>query len=283
MTKARQSKTGFTLIELLVVIAIIAILAAILFPVFAQAREKARQTSCLSNMKELGLGILMYTNDYDSHYPGAGGGCFEALFAGCGQETPTPTGQWQWVIQPYVKNWQMYLCPSDPRFPNIAVSYVYNNWGLTLDNGGPAENSGRNEAATVTPATIAALVEGGNTGWSPNGTAAQVAGSQETDDFTLWTQWNRITHDEPDWNHSDKSPRHGDGRNVTWTDGHAKYVQTYSYCTNFAKQTGNKLTWANIDNGHSPGHIGSTGQPGWDIDFGEPNPAAGCPNPEIPE
>ena len=66
-----RSNRGFTLIELLVVIAIIAILAAILFPVFAQAREKARQTSCLSNMKQVGLGLLMYTQDYDEQFPRA--------------------------------------------------------------------------------------------------------------------------------------------------------------------------------------------------------------------
>src|SRR5450432_535955 len=66
-----RTKTGFTLIELLVVIAIIAVLAAILFPVFAQAREKARQTSCLSNMKQLGLGFAMYTQDYGERLPSA--------------------------------------------------------------------------------------------------------------------------------------------------------------------------------------------------------------------
>ncbi len=66
-----QRKSGFTLIELLVVIAIIAILAAILFPVFAQAREQARKTTCLSNLKQLGLGLFMYAQDYDETFPGA--------------------------------------------------------------------------------------------------------------------------------------------------------------------------------------------------------------------
>lgn len=67
--KPLQSRSGFTLIELLVVIAIIAILAAILFPVFAQAREKARSASCLSNTKQLGLGLVMYVQDYDETFP----------------------------------------------------------------------------------------------------------------------------------------------------------------------------------------------------------------------
>jgi prepilin-type N-terminal cleavage/methylation domain-containing protein len=72
MFHIRKSNKGFTLIELLVVIAIIAILAAILFPVFAQAREKARQTSCLSNCKQIGLSLQMYAQDYDETLPNAG-------------------------------------------------------------------------------------------------------------------------------------------------------------------------------------------------------------------
>jgi prepilin-type N-terminal cleavage/methylation domain-containing protein/prepilin-type processing-associated H-X9-DG protein len=90
---------GFTLIELLVVIAIIAILAAILFPVFAQAREKARQTACLSNTKQLALGVFMYAQDYDETLP----------VAGYNQQC---RGRWQWQIYPYVKNEQMFTCPN---------------------------------------------------------------------------------------------------------------------------------------------------------------------------
>jgi prepilin-type N-terminal cleavage/methylation domain-containing protein/prepilin-type processing-associated H-X9-DG protein len=96
-----QRKNGFTLIELLVVIAIIAILAAILFPVFAQAREKARQTSCLSNGKQIGLSLLMYVQDYDEIFP--------MLWQNW------PNGTWASAVLPYIKNLQIFTCPSRPN------------------------------------------------------------------------------------------------------------------------------------------------------------------------
>ena len=92
-------KKGFTLIELLVVIAIIAILAAILFPVFAKAREKARQSSCLSNMKQIGLGGLQYAQDFD-----------EIMISGSGYQGTSQN--WQLKIDPYIKNKQILMCPS---------------------------------------------------------------------------------------------------------------------------------------------------------------------------
>ncbi len=101
-----MARRGFTLIELLVVIAIIAILAAILFPVFARAREKARQASCLSNMKQLGLACIMYLQDNDGRYPGT---------YWDGPPPPPWNGTWRYwsdLIQPYVKNRQCFYCPS---------------------------------------------------------------------------------------------------------------------------------------------------------------------------
>jgi len=119
-------RRGFTLIELLVVIAIIAILAAILFPVFARAREKARQSSCLSNVKQLQLGILMYVQDYDETF------CI----------ANNANGKWYALIAPYLKNQQILICPSiitkNPGYGwNIRGGNSASNTatGLYLNNG----------------------------------------------------------------------------------------------------------------------------------------------------
>ncbi|MFO7947975.1 MAG: DUF1559 domain-containing protein [Armatimonadota bacterium] len=101
-------RKGFTLIELLVVIAIIAILAAILFPVFARAREKARQSSCLSNMKQIGLSIQMYIQDYDERLPRSLG------YYNSDNKASNPQDlYWYEATEPYIKNEQILLCPSE--------------------------------------------------------------------------------------------------------------------------------------------------------------------------
>lgn len=129
---------GFTLIELLVVIAIIAILAAILFPVFARARENARRTSCLSNLKQIGLGTMQYLQDYDERFPppldGPWGGPYKT------QNTPGTPGSvfttsdgnpgsnwvsWMDMIFPYVKSVQLFVCPSATASRDTP-SYAYN-------------------------------------------------------------------------------------------------------------------------------------------------------------
>lgn len=124
-----KSRKGFTLIELLVVIAIIAILAAILFPVFAQAREKARAISCLSNMKQLGLGLYQYSQDYDEQL-------IKNYYAfpsdpanGWGSNGPVYY-RWTHAVQPYIKNIGIMACPSSQYFNNSA----YYTWS-TSDTG----------------------------------------------------------------------------------------------------------------------------------------------------
>ena len=118
---------GFTLIELLVVIAIIAILASILFPVFARAREKARESSCMSNEKQIGLAIHMYSTDYDELMPIA---CYKPItdpaYPGCPGLKD--------VIMPYVKNTQVFRCPSDKGdyWKNEGTSYDYGTDGFAF-------------------------------------------------------------------------------------------------------------------------------------------------------
>lgn len=105
---------AFTLIELLVVIAIIAILAAIIFPVFATAREKARQTACMSNLNQVGLALLQYTQDYDETWP---------LATTYGAKYPTYWSS-SLVIGPYTKSWQVYQCPSDQIDQTSYAKYI---------------------------------------------------------------------------------------------------------------------------------------------------------------
>ncbi len=114
---------GFTLIELLVVIAIIAILAAILFPVFARAREKARQSSCLSNVKQLSLGVLMYAQDNDEQLPYGQGGpdVWWDLFS----HLAYPTATLRSPLEPYIKNNQIAICPSRTNECGYGWSYSH--------------------------------------------------------------------------------------------------------------------------------------------------------------
>ncbi len=147
-----RTKSGFTLIELLVVIAIIAILAAILFPVFAQVREKARQTSCESNMKQLGLAFVQYSQDYDeampvpfSFYPGQG---------------------WAATIYPYDKSAGVFGCPSDGTAPSVGFSpesYAFNTNLYPQNSAWDTYWSGRNSfgklANYTAPASTVELFE----------------------------------------------------------------------------------------------------------------------------
>jgi len=163
---------GFTLIELLVVIAIIAILAAILFPVFAKAREAARKTQCVSNLRQMGTALLMYAQDYDETYP-------NRRFASAASPKGDDVYSWRTVIQPYVKNRQLFTCPSNPSNqtastdPSFKISYAGNfNYGdqprpgspqvfSVLGNGlfGNSLSPGVSMAAVPAPSQLISVVE----------------------------------------------------------------------------------------------------------------------------
>lgn len=185
-------RRGFTLIELLVVIAIIAILAAILFPVFAKAREKARQASCLSNVKQLGLAILQYVQDYDETFPITGWPNTESVTWPNG--TVTFTNPWFLKVYPYTKNIQVFNCPS--------ASY---KWAGEVSTG---LQTGMNGTMCGVACTLGSVVYPAQTLLVADtaGTAAYVfLNTYRTD------RW--ITN------------RHNEGANLGFTDGHAKWLK----------------------------------------------------------
>src|SRR5438046_1774230 len=135
-----RDRRGFTLIELLVVIAIIAILAAILFPVFAQARASARAISCVSNTKQTSLALLMYAQDYDETFPRLDNNgscwyqespCAQPDWGWAGDDSVTQGYMWWNVIQPYVKNNQLSYCPEIGKTDWAAVCANWQAYGLS--------------------------------------------------------------------------------------------------------------------------------------------------------
>lgn len=248
----RQERAAFTLIELLVVIAIIAILAAILFPVFAQAREKARQASCLSNMKQLGLGTIMYSQDYDERFPNGG------LERGCGYMggplTPqqvyggilsawVPSGGWAahpgWdvangAIYPYVKNRDVYHCPSDGGWQR--------HRGADVKSGGVSYSMNGYLspfyaiAAVDTPASIVLMVDQGL--GDPQNTAGVpviFVPGEMGDSWFVSYYCPPVTPATGDYQLSDPNADcpavetvaivHSGGANLNFCDGHAKWVR----------------------------------------------------------
>jgi prepilin-type N-terminal cleavage/methylation domain-containing protein/prepilin-type processing-associated H-X9-DG protein len=179
-------RKGFNLIELLVVIAIIAILAAILFPVFAKAREKARQTSCLSNEKQIVLGMLMYAQDYDEVFPFA----FDVL--GWGAIAPT----WRERIAPYLKNIQIFQCPSETQW-----AYTYGENCVQCGAGAFALAQYKRPAETF------------------------LIGENRENDWPVWTQVYDPGPPPPPAQWGRLMLRHNEGSNWGFVDGHAKWLR----------------------------------------------------------
>ena len=201
----RSSKAiqAFTLIELLVVIAIIAILAAILFPVFAKAREKARQTSCLSNLKQLGLAEMQYCQDYDETYSSLRNG------AVCASSGTATGGMFIHSTLPYAKNVQIYLCPSRPTPPGFCGN-TSAAARAAVPRSGYNGCCGMGQSGSTTPMAMAAIkrpAEMFMIGDSAGGNFWRPANDQsgcDTGELRL----------------------HNEGINVAFLDGHAKWVKS---------------------------------------------------------
>jgi prepilin-type N-terminal cleavage/methylation domain-containing protein/prepilin-type processing-associated H-X9-DG protein len=231
---------GFTLIELLVVIAIIAILAAILFPVFAQAREKARAATCLSNQKQIALGILMYSQDYD-----------EMLLMGMwGTSASQTLCSWPAMVQPYLKSTQIFQCPSAPRSsgngitpgtiaaPNgcgigtgWATSYAYNYY--LAGNNSATGVATRSLTAVNKPAETVMIVDGASLpqakpvlpeAWPEKRTSiATAVGGTTTANrmpYLLVHSGSSLIASNNDY--GGPFARHNGTVNVIWADGHVK-------------------------------------------------------------
>ena len=216
----RELSKGFTLIELLVVIAIIAILAAILFPAFARARENARRASCMSNMKQIGLGIMMYTQDYDETYPIQSFGNVDRYSEISTQPITSLNQNWINSTYPYVKSWQLFKCPSTTNFlrtppaidgnttANSNTGYMANGVLLT------AYDSGRKMASVPNAAEIVLVMES-NTAYG----YALVRPLKTT-----------ATSGYIQWNYPGINSTHFSGGNHIYADGHVKWRIQSSIC-----------------------------------------------------
>ncbi len=226
---ASKARAGFTLIELLVVIAIIAILAAILFPVFAKAREKARQTTCLSNQKQIGLAFIQYMSDSDGFVPNmCGDKCQDAAgnqYTGVwmyeahngnnpGPNTPGAFDPARGSIYPYVKSAAVFLCPDDALNRNVTYagavysgdSYAINGClGVGTLSATVNIAAGKSEVVFDSPSAIMLIGEE-----DASGQPAPTAGSTD-DSYQLF-------------NGNPFSYRHSGGSNIEFLDGHAKWV-----------------------------------------------------------
>jgi prepilin-type N-terminal cleavage/methylation domain-containing protein/prepilin-type processing-associated H-X9-DG protein len=214
----RRTQRAFTLIELLVVIAIIAILAAILFPVFARARENARRTSCLSNIKNLGLAVMQYTQDYDERMPRINTYGPQALETGknSGYCPSSCLHLWQHSVYPYVKSAQAYLCPSTDR-----------DWDGSYTGRMPfGYNEGMSGIALAAIQIPAETIVLGDSVPSAN---------------------SYILNPYPSTSHAMPDARHLETFNMVYADGHAKAQKLENWLVNDTAWSGSITNDCNVD------------------------------------
>lgn len=233
-----EKRQGFTLIELLVVIAIIAILAAILFPAFARARENARRASCQSQLKQIGLGLLQYAQDYDEknaiqHQGPATGGSAATTApggenVGAGGASDKATGDYKWMdaIYPYVKSEQIFTCPSDSAINNLPYKYYQNEpAGSQLKYGGYAMNStywnGTDGVHNPDGIALAAIADAVGTIW-----VGEHYGTAVTGPGLVWSQKSAQPAAIGAYSSSPtlgrQIARHLETTNILYCDGHVK-------------------------------------------------------------
>ncbi len=229
--KNAQRTAGFTLIELLVVIAIISILAAILFPVFARARENARRTSCMSNLKQMGLAVMQYVQDNDEYYPysyqtRASLGSPWASISSTADFTSSSTIYWPHFVFPYTKSMQIFYCPSGrSKGDGNYGHYGVNRLALT-----DTSSAAISMAALPTPASLyigmdAGLYRLNTTDVKGPGAGANYlpgTGPGSAADLPAIAWGSSISDLDNDY----KTGRHLGGVNVMFGDGHVKWLKS---------------------------------------------------------
>jgi prepilin-type N-terminal cleavage/methylation domain-containing protein/prepilin-type processing-associated H-X9-DG protein len=215
----KRTRPGFTLIELLVVIAIIAILAAILFPVFARARENARRASCQSNLKQIGLGVMQYTQDYDERFPRNAWTCTASEVA-AKQYACTSTSAsvlWYHPLDPYIKSVQIWNCPSYTGTLQTTTSGGQWAYSSAASYGWNVYQTGTGTTGIVTPFDLASLA-------SVEAPATTIFSTEGNPGYY------RVSGAIPTTSNTNPvGTRHLDGVNFLWADGHVKWSLPSKY------------------------------------------------------
>ncbi len=221
---SHSRRGGFTLIELLVVIAIIAILAAILFPVFAKARERARQSACLNNTKQMAIAVQTYTTQWDDTYPST------STYPAPPHLSKYSYGFWMVQLKPYLNTWNIYACPSSPHNtiwdPNLLpyATYGYNEYLLYS---GRYETDFTTESSIPNPTQTALIADCYNASlfhdWDDAGDVNS-SSQYAPDKVQLPSGMNRVKYSNGNPTGKALSSRHN-GANIVYTDAHAAYMQ----------------------------------------------------------